>query len=72
MYGNSVEKLNVYIRTFQNGSLGQPIMKLVGGQGSLWNRAVVPLSSSKNFHVSKYNDNPGNILWADLNQVMAN
>lgn len=51
MYGNSVEKLHVYIRTYQNGSVGQPIVKLVGGQGSLWNRAVVPLNSNKNFHV---------------------
>ena len=53
MYGNSVEQLNVYTRTFQNGSvsIANRVFTLKGNQGALWNRAVVTLTSSKNFQV---------------------
>ena len=51
MYGDSAEKLNVYIRTYQNGSAQQRVWNKVGSQGSIWNRAVIPLSSTKAFQV---------------------
>ncbi|EDO47788.1 predicted protein [Nematostella vectensis] len=51
MYGDTVEKLNVYIRTFQNGSVGTPVSTLVGAQGSIWRRQVITLTSDKDFQV---------------------
>lgn len=51
MYGDSAEKLNVYIRTYRNGSSMQRVWSQVGSQGALWNRAVVQLSSNKAFQV---------------------
>lgn len=51
MYGDSAEKLNVYIRTYRNGSSMQRVWSQVGSQGAIWNRAVVQLSSNKDFQV---------------------
>lgn len=51
MYGDSAEKLTVYIRNYQNGTTQQKVWSQVGSQGAVWNRAVVQLSSNKNFQV---------------------
>ena len=51
MYGDSAESLNVYIRTFRNGSAQQTVWRKVGSQGAIWNRAVIQLSSNKDFQV---------------------
>ena len=51
MYGDSAEKLNVYIRTYRNGSSMQRVWSQVGSQGAIWNRAVVQVSSNKDFQV---------------------
>lgn len=51
MYGATVGQLNVYTRTFANGSLGQAIWTARSEQGSIWKRAVVPLVSIKPYEV---------------------
>ena len=52
MYGDSVETLSVYSRQYQNGSVGSPLWKKTGTQGSVWHRAYIPLNMNYNFHVS--------------------
>ena len=51
MYGDSAEKLNVYISNYQNGTAQTKVFGRVGPQGAAWNRAMVQLSSKKNFQV---------------------
>lgn len=51
MYGDSAEKLTVYLRYFQNGTAQKTVWSKLGSQGAIWNRAVVQLTSSKNFQV---------------------
>lgn len=51
MYGDSAETLSVYIRNYQNGTAQIKVWSQVGSQGAVWNRAVVQLSSNKNFQV---------------------
>ena len=51
MFGDSAESLNVYIRTYRNGSAQQRVWGLKGSQGAIWNRAVITLSSRKDFQV---------------------
>ena len=51
MYGATIGELNVYTRTFANGSLGKAIWKAHHDQGSRWQRAAIDLSSSKPFEV---------------------
>ena len=52
MYGDSVETLSVFARQYRNGSVGNPIWKKTGSQGSVWRRAYIPLNMNYNFHVS--------------------
>jgi len=51
MYGDSAEKLTVYIRNYRNGTAQQNLWSRTGSQGAVWNRKVLQLSSDKNFQV---------------------
>ncbi|CAB4000024.1 MAM and LDL-receptor class A domain-containing 2 [Paramuricea clavata] len=51
MYGATIGQLNVYIRTYVNGTLGKPLWSAKSEQGSVWKRGSVSLVSQRPFEV---------------------